>query len=242
MDNKYRHNSGTGALHSLRKAIAAGASQVLQHSLRGRSEASNLKAAGGKGGSGHYDGDPLDVTARCIQCQAPLGAVRANQIFCGRNCQNAHFNALTAAARLEGKAGRQCAVCHDTIPVERRADAIYCSNLCRDSAVNPLKRLAMTKVCPHCSIVYRPSRRSQVHCSRDCKNRARREASRAALSKCCDNCHKPYLAWQETSRFCSLKCASISNWAVGSTKTLPWLKEKRRVTARAFDCLFYSAD
>lgn len=176
MDNRGRNPDRTDPLRSLSRAIARGASQVLQrHLLIGKQSVS-----AGKEGSGRGQGNipsrevgPCDLTNRCEWCQKPLPLnARRSQEYCSSKCYNKAYWQLSAQARLTELAGRCCAGCGDAMPVQMHRNAKYCTPGCRLRHSPAAGRLLAKKSCLHCARVFRVRTVDQKYCNLSCAGRA----------------------------------------------------------------------
>ncbi|WP_323716959.1 hypothetical protein [Paracoccus aminovorans] len=58
------------------------------------------------------------IPTQCAHCGGELDGSDIRRKFCGKECQNAYFNALAKQARLEEKEGRSCILCRQPIPIQ----------------------------------------------------------------------------------------------------------------------------
>lgn len=69
--------------------------------------------------------------AGCEWCGTTLPTIRHwRTTFCGKACNNAYFNKLTADARAEERARLKCRTCGGPIVGAKKADTLYCSPTC----------------------------------------------------------------------------------------------------------------
>lgn len=70
-----------------------------------------------------------------IRGQTGSGAA-VGKLYCDRKCKGRYFAKLEAEAKAKAKAelvaGRTCRQCGGPIAFERRADAVFCSDWCRE--------------------------------------------------------------------------------------------------------------
>ena len=78
---------------------------------------------------------------RCVHCQGPIPVEsNARTITCSKTCSVAHQNARRAKDRIERRLadrrakGIVCRECGEVIPLTRRANVHYCSDLCNRRA------------------------------------------------------------------------------------------------------------
>lgn len=66
----------------------------------------------------------------CSWCGASIPEdAHPRRLFCGKGCNNAYFNSLTAEARAAARAGLRCHACGQPFEAMRQ-DARYCSRRC----------------------------------------------------------------------------------------------------------------
>lgn len=142
MDDTRRGADRADALCSLSRAIARGASQVLQQHMRGGASPMSYQAQGGGGREGGGVGDQVNLTRRCTRCDCIMpDGTRLNRKYCSDACVNAERQddrrAVRQTIRAELIAGRRYQICGGPIPEKKFRGSKFCSLKCARSPNNP---------------------------------------------------------------------------------------------------------
>lgn len=172
MDDTRRTVDRTHPLRELRKTPATGKSQVLQSSLRGRSQPSTGASEAGRRGGTSPDRDAEDMRALCAVCGKDMWPCRSNKIFCSRHCKNIDKRNVYAAARREDLAKRLCENCGKPVGQHWFRSGIRFCSTCAVSRPRPLRGV-MT--CPICGMGFRRWVKNQRTCSPMCGQTLRRQ-------------------------------------------------------------------
>lgn len=123
----------------------------------------------------------------CVWCGKELDPATRQTTYCCDAHNNAHRAHMDRQERLTEKASwdRKCPVCEAPIPVEAKADKIYCSVRCRQSVLiyrhRGAPRLAAraNRTCENCGNKFTLSKSNARYCSRRCQQGAWQKRKRA---------------------------------------------------------------
>lgn len=126
--------------------------------------------------------------------------------------------------------GRRCQICNGPIPERKFRGSKFCSRKCEKSLDNPVQRLKVEKICPHCKRHFHPIRMKQVYCSHKCAGRAAARAGRNLPPRLhppkdhgnCQVCGTSFIKKERGTKYCSRAC---------------WYRSRRLLTAARFDTL-----
>lgn len=208
MDGGSRNPDRADPLRALRVALARGASQVLQQSLRPRASELPIPDQPHQRSGGSGDGNAADLTARCEHCSGPLPAgAPAHRRFCSTACLRASTKAAKVKGRADAVAGRVCAHCGGAIDPGRKMGAIFCGQRCAERhayAAARAERFARRPVlpCACCGAPLQADRRVDAKfCSQSCRARMRK-----GIRKSCPHCREAFWALRPDQVHCSRAC------------------------------------
>lgn len=230
MDDPRGNPDRADPLRSLSRAIARGASQVLQQHMRGVPKPLAGALGAGERRSRGKDGDDKDLTHRCEVCGSALPEGSSSiRKFCSRRCAQKERTSLERAARAEENAQRGCAVCKQPMPPQKQRNAVYCSIRCINAAaINRRKGRTSQRLCSHCGTPFHPDKPNRRFCCHDC--------SVAAITLHhpvpCAHCGVMFRPKTATATFCSQSCVAKAGHASGRLRHWP-----RKLTARGFDIM-----
>jgi hypothetical protein len=106
---------------------------------------------------------------------------------------------------------KECVVCGKGF-CQNQSWHSYCSTKCKQSVrrsrywSNPLqKHRPVSKTCPRCSVVFKPTNNRHVFCTKQCYGKSR---CVGIMLKQCDGCGTTFLADRNIARWCSKRCKS----------------------------------
>ncbi len=164
----------------------------------------------------------------CKRCGQPIVGRRSLAIYCSDKCKErrqrpykpnptaqAAYRAKYRQAKLAAReaAKRPCKKCGQPIPTSKRANAVYCSDECRQyvSRARPVEMF-----CEWCGEPFiRKQRSRRRFCSYQCRGEAQYERDRQRLGlplyPPCGWCGKPIIGRRRGGkRFCSTRCRAAS--------------------------------
>ncbi len=224
MDGRSGDADRKNPVREMSRAIARGASQVLQRKLRGDflSGRSSDQACAGR--PGDTAGDPSGLTAWCEECQAPLPPnARTHRRFCNARCRDRNRYQIERAARAEARCGRSCPMCGIAIDDARPLNAKFCSSLCGGRAKEAWHRRRRIKTCARCGDQFNAHKDYQRFCCVRC-------AKPQPSPVCCNYCSVEFIP-KHGARFCSRSCARRAQWRAG--RAMP--NRLFRLSAKRFD-------
>lgn len=190
-------------LRSLSRAIARGASQVLQQHLQGIVQPAPGNAKESRVRQGRDLGDPLDLTARCVHCGMPLRHGSRRREFCDDACSRAGTAARRRDEAIEARLCRRCLFCNG--PMSREyAGRLYCSRACCWRSSHDQSRMMRKKACARCGTSFRAYSETTKFCSPSCKV----EAQRKHPATTCTNCGEQFYRKKPPQFLCSKACYS----------------------------------
>ncbi len=114
----------------------------------------------------------IDMRDLCIHCGAEIVDRRTSADHCSDVCATAKRVARKSEEIRAAKAGRCCAWCGTTLPVEMLSTAQFCSQTCRNreySAMVAAERAReRVRDCEECGVTFTPKRRTARFCSARC--------------------------------------------------------------------------
>lgn len=216
MGDKPRNPDRTDPLHSLSRAIARGASQILQSQLLHRPPLEHEPAKRSLGGYSCRDGDPLDLTHRCEICGDAIPATSCRREYCTDACQAEAKRRRRRARNEEARLQRRCLFCGGPMTPGYKG-RMYCSRTCAEASARDQAGLRRRRACAQCGKVFRPGQKVTRFCSPACYH----HSLRLYQARACASCETPFVPKRPDQRFCGRACSGLAHRAL-SERACAW--------------------